>query len=71
MEMSDNEGERQLKRKIIRLKDNLRAKYKSLKRADQDEKTFIAESFRPLVEPLESLVKEIENKPSELAIKRD
>jgi hypothetical protein len=65
MEMLDSttDSERQLKRKLIRLKDSLRVKYRGLKRADQEERTFIDKSFRPLVEPLESLVKKIEEKP--------
>lgn len=73
METSDStHDERQLKRKLIRLEDSLRAKYRELKRVDQEERTFIDKSFRPLVEPLETLVKKIEEeeeKPTEYRIK--
>jgi hypothetical protein len=45
------------------LKDSQRIKYRGLKRADQSERNFIDKNFRTLVEPLESLVKKIEEKP--------
>jgi hypothetical protein len=75
METLDSaDGERQLKRKLIRLEDSLRAKYRELKRVDQEERTFIDKSFRPLVEPLENLVKKIEEeeeKPTEYRFKHE